>query len=90
MKYYKIISGIYILSIIQTNSNAITAEEVTKAEYDEIKSVVDEKPPAREGYDYKLKTDLTWEEYKLPDNPEPEYTVEDKAEAYDILTGVSE
>ena len=31
-----------------------------------------------------------WGKHKIPDAPMPEPTAEDKAEAYDILTGVSE
>jgi len=47
-------------------------EEITEQEYAEILSAIRSKPTAREGYDYRLKTDLTWEEYKLPPvEPEP-------------------
>ena len=87
MKYYKIVSGNYILSILQSNS-ALFIQEITAEEYATIKTAVDNKPAATPDYDYRLKTDLTWERYEItPPSPE-EPTIEDKAEAYDILMGV--
>ena len=47
--------------------------------------------PSAEGKGYRLKTDLTWEEYDLP--PEPEPSDEDElsdAEALNIIMGVTE
>lgn len=68
MRYYKTIDSGYIISI-GTGSGG---EEITESEYTEILSVIRDKPTARDGYDYRLKTDLTWEEYELPPvEPEP-------------------
>lgn len=68
MRYYKTIGNGYILSIGTGNGGT----EITEQEYAEILAVIRNKPTAREGYDYRLKTDLTWEEYALPPiEPEP-------------------
>lgn len=61
--------------------------EITEAEYNEIMAIIQNHPTA-EGKGYRLKADLTWEEYDLP--PEPEPSDEDElseAEALDILLG---
>ena len=57
--------------------------EITEAEYNEILSVIDARPTPPDGYDYRLKTDLTWELFELP--PEPDDV--DDAEALEILMG---
>ena len=86
MNFYKTVKDGLIVGV---GTNGI-GEEITEQEYAEILAVIRNKPTARDGYDYRLKTDLTWEEYALPPiEPEPP-TVEDKAEAYDILMGVNE
>lgn len=83
MKYYKIIEDEYILAI----GTDTGGEEITEAEYEEIMAVIRNKPERTETTDYRLKEDLTWEEYEV-DPPGPyEPTDEDKAEAYDILVG---
>ena len=84
-KHYKNISGDYINSIT-TGCGQI---EITEAEYNEIVTVIRNAPKAPDGYLYKLRdSDMTWELMELP--PEPDVpTIEDKAEAYDILMGVS-
>ena len=68
--------------------------EITESEYSTIMQKIQNKPTDPEGFQYKLRADnLEWELVELPPNePEPEYepTIEDKAEAYDILTGVIE
>jgi hypothetical protein len=52
---------------------------------------IQNKPTDPEGFQYKLRADnLEWELVELPPVPEYEPTAEDKAEAYDILMGVSE
>ena len=60
--------------------------EITEDEYNEILSVIDARPTPPDGYDYRLKTDLTWELFELP--PEPDDV--DDAEALDILLGGAE
>ena len=75
----------YIISF----GNGPGGQEITQEEFAALLSALERKPSATETIDYRLKTDLTWEEYEI--EPEPyEPTDEDKAEAYDILTGGSE
>lgn len=85
--------GVYVRCYKQLSDNYITAvgtgcggEEITEAEYDEIMSIIQSRPQAA-GKGYRLKTDLTWEEYDLPHQPEPELTAEEALaeleEAYD-------
>ena len=87
MKYYKYSESGYILAV----GTGGMGEEITDDEYNAILAVIHNKPLRTETTNYRLKTDLTWESYEVePPDPDPEPTIEDKAEAYDILTGVSE
>ena len=75
MRYYKSIENGYILAV----GTGFGGEEITEAEYTEIMAVIQNRPHA-EGKGYKLRTDLTWEEYDLPPEPKPgeeEITLED-------------
>lgn len=63
MRHFKIIDNDYIIAIGTGASN----EEITEEEYTEILTAIHNKPAARDGYDYRLKTDLTWEEYEVTD-----------------------
>ncbi len=61
--------------------------EITKVEYDKIMAIIQKRPSA-DGKGYRLKTDLTWEAYDLP--PEPEPSDEDElsdTQALNILLG---
>ena len=81
MSYFKQIHGGYITAI----GVAIFGEEITSEEYSTILKVIQSKPTASDGYDYRLKTDLTWEQYELPPKDlDPELTAE---EALDIIVG---
>ncbi len=72
MKYVKQINNGYIVSI-GTNGYGT---EITESEYNTILDAIHNKPK-REGYDYRLREDLTWEEYELPVIEEPvRHTVE--------------
>ena len=62
MRYYKIVESGYLVVIGTGNGGA----EITKEEYENILTVINEKPIAESGYDYRLKEDLTWETYELP------------------------
>ena len=86
MRYYKQISNGYIIAI----GTGGGGEEITEQEYNEIMTVIQSKPVRTETTDFHLKTNLTWEEYERPADPESEPSDDDKAEAYDILMGVSE
>ena len=83
MQYNKQTSNNYILAI----GTGYGGTEITETEYNEIMAIIQNHPTA-EGKGYRLKTDLTWEEYDLP--PEPEPSDEDElsdAEALNILLG---
>ena len=87
MRHYKTIDSGYIISI-GTGSGG---EEITAQEYTEILSVIRNKPTAREGFDYRLKTDLTWEEYELPPvEPEPLTDEEALTRYANTLTGAND
>lgn len=65
-------------------------EEITEAEYNKILSMLRNRPTAPDGYGYKLTESLEWELYELPpEDPVELSETEQKALAYDILTGVS-
>lgn len=83
MRYYKQISDNYIVAI----GSGPGGTEIAEAEYNEIMSIIQNRPQT-EGKGYRLKTDLTWEEYDLP--PEPELSDDDEIstdEALDIMLG---
>lgn len=84
MRCYKQTDAEYILSIGTGNGGT----EITESEYNEILSVIRNKPAATETTDYRLREDLTWEEYTV-DPPDPDPEIED-AEVYDILFGGAE
>ena len=87
MGYYKTIDNSYIISI-GTGSGGT---EITEQEYAEVLAVIRNKPTARDGYDYRLKTDLTWEEYALPPiEPEPPTDEEALTRYANTLTGASD
>lgn len=67
MRHYKQLSDSYITAV----GTGYGGEEITEAEYNEIMSIIQSRPQAV-GKGYRLKTDLTWEEYDLPPQPEPE------------------
>ena len=67
MYYFKSVTDGYI-STIGTGSHI---GNITEEEYNAILEVIHNKPAPPEGYDYKLREDLTWELYELP-IPEPE------------------
>lgn len=83
MKYYKCTNGGYILAVGTGGGT-----EIAEAEYNKILSVIHNKPAATETTDYRLREDLTWEEYEVdPPDPDPEI---DDAEVYAILFGGAE
>lgn len=83
MKHFKQLFNDYITAI-GTGPGGV---EITEGEYNNIMSIVQSRPQA-EGKGYKLKTDLTWEEYDLPPAPEPSDEDEiSNDEALEILLG---
>lgn len=81
MRFYKQIDNGYILAI-GTGSGF---EEITEEEYNTILSIVHNKPPRTDTTDYRLREDLTWEEYPV-DPPDPDPDIDD-AELLEILMG---
>ena len=84
MKYYKQIGSGYIIAIGQN----IGGVEITENEYNAILSIIRHKPLATDTTDYRLREDLTWEEYPIdPPDPDPEI---DDSELLEILMGGTE
>ena len=82
MRYYKQILDNYILAI----GTGYGGEEISEAEYNEIMSAIRSRPN-EDGKGYRLRTDLTWEEYDLPPvvlSDDDELSTD---EAMDILLG---
>lgn len=86
MRYYEIHNNGYVVGV----GKGDVGTEITEERYNSVLSVLPLKPPAIGNTDYLLTIGLVWEPYERPPAPPPEPTVEDKAEAYDILMGVSE
>ena len=87
MRYYKTTNNGYIISI----GTGFGGTEITEQEYAEILAVIRNKPTARDGYDYRLKTDLTWELVELPPvEPEPPTDEEALTRYANELTGASD
>ena len=62
MRYYKQIQDGYLLCIGTGNGG----EEITQEEYNSLLSHIKARPIPEDGYDYRLKEDLSWELYELP------------------------
>ena len=83
MRYNKQTSNNYILAI----GTGYGGTEITENEYNKIMTIIQNRPTA-EGKGYRLKADLTWEEYDLPPVPEPSDDDEISTdEALNILLG---
>ena len=83
MQYNKQTSNNYILAI----GTGYGGTEITEDEYNKIMAIIQNHPTA-EGKGYRLKADLTWEEYDLPPVPEPSDDDEISTdEALNILLG---
>lgn len=81
MRYYKIIENGYVV-VIGTGLGGI---EIAAEEYAQLQEIICSRPEPAAGYDYRLKEDLSWEEYALPEpDPDPEITDD---EALDIILG---
>ena len=85
MVYYKQLSDNYILAI----GTGPGGTEITETEYNSILSAIQSRPTS-ETQGYRLRTDLTWEAYDLPPEPEPSDDDEiSNEEALNILLGGS-
>lgn len=87
MRYSKIVIDGYIAGLGTQECCSNIDGDITEAEYNSIMAVIQNRPQA-DGKGYRLKTDLTWEEYDLPPEPEPSDGDElSDAEALNILMG---
>lgn len=82
MRHYKTMDNGCIVSV----GTGTGGEEITEFEYTEILTVIRSKPSARDGFDFRLKADRTWEECELMPAP-PE---EEEAEAADYEAALRE
>lgn len=80
MRCYKILDNNYILAI----GTGKGGEEITESRYNEILSILRNRPTAPDGFAYRLTKELEWELYELPPMEEPELTAD---EALDIILG---
>lgn len=82
MKYFKSIEEGYVVGIY-TGCGDI---EITAEEYAHILSIAQNRPTPPEGYDYRLREDLTWELYELPPIDPADDEIDD-SEALAIILG---
>lgn len=82
MRYYKMIIDSYLVAV----GSGSGGTEITEAEYAELLNIIRSKPVATEGYDYRLKADLTWDVYERPVIPLEDDEISD-TEALNIITG---
>jgi hypothetical protein len=59
-------------------------EEITETQYNEILSMLRNRPTAPDGFAYRLTKELEWELYEAPVEEEPELTAD---EALNIILG---
>lgn len=71
MRKYKDIKNEIIMAVGEGMKNGIT---ISDEEYKEILLIIKNKPTVPDGYDYRLRTDLTWEMYELPQQVEDDST----------------
>ena len=87
MNAYIISENGYIQRVEAPNCGG--GQKITEAEYNAILAVIRNRPTA-EGKGYRLKTDLTWEAYDLPPEPEPSDADElSDAQALNMILGVT-
>lgn len=85
MDYVKVAENGYILAVGTGVENGVP---ITDSEYEEILSAIRRKPPRVGDTDFRLREDLTWEEYTVPP-PDSDSEISE-AEAYDIIFGGAE
>lgn len=61
MRYYKIVEQGYILCIGCADTKRQMPGEISQEEYDRLLGVIEAKPAAPEGYEYRLREDGSWE-----------------------------
>ena len=80
--FYKKITDGYIIAVGKGEDGVIIDEQ----EYKHLLEISKRRPTPQDGYDYRLKEDLTWELYELPPMEyEEEATEQDYIEALERL-----
>ena len=69
MLYYKNIVDGYITSLEKRETPA-SGDEITETQYNEIMSMLRNRPTAPNGYAYRLTANMEWELYAIPDDDE--------------------
>ena len=77
--FYKVIINDNLIVIGTGNGG----EMITKEEYEQIRSMIQTKPTAPNGFDYQLKADLRWE---LIENP----IIDEEISGQELLTMIEE
>ena len=85
MKYGIVSDGIYIYAV---SINAQGQNKVTREKYEQILSLLLERPTAQDGYEYLLRADtLEWELVEIQPEPEPSEEDISDEEALNIILG---
>lgn len=82
IRYYKVVDNGYIWGI----GTGFGGIGISPEEYQHIHEIVRNRPTPPEGYDYRLRDNLTWEEYQLPIIDPAEEEISDE-EALAIILG---
>lgn len=82
MHCYKVVKNGYVVVV----GMGYGGTEITFEEYNSILAVMQNRPDPPEGYDYRLREDLTWEEHELPVIDTAEEEISDE-EALAIILG---
>ena len=84
MNYFKVVNDGYIIAVCK-NCGKI---KITESEYNELLSIIHNRPTPPSGYDYKLKANtLEWELVELP---EPSDDTDDEATESDYITALQD
>ena len=90
MVYVKYCESAYIVGVGRLNTDCQTGEIITEREYEYLREILLTRPSAPDGFAYRLTAELEWELYEVPIEEQELTETEEKALAYDILTGVAE
>ena len=82
MRFYKNIEKGYIATI----GAGLGGIEITAEEYNNLLTLIRNRPTPPEGHDYRLREDLTWEEYEIPPVDPTDEEISD-SEALAIILG---
>ena len=69
MLYYKNIVDGYIASLEKRETHS-SGDEITETQYNEIMSMLRNRPNAPDGYAYRLTADMEWELYEISTDDE--------------------